>query len=223
MRDQLAYLEWATREYGDVVRLRLGPLNSYVLRDPEFIEEVLRVQADNFMKDRMTRWLIPLVGEGLLTSEGSLWRRQRLAQPAFQRQQIDHYGQTMVEHTDRMLAGWQSNQVRDVHGDLMRLTLGIVARTLFDAELSTEAAVIGESLGIVMNHFASPARWFKAIDYLPLPSVRRYWNAISRIDEIIYRIIRAQRADGRDTGDLLSRLLAARRRWYRYDRQAAPR
>jgi cytochrome P450 len=211
IRDQIGFLERATRECGDIVRLGLGPFTTYVLIHPEHIEQVLRIQADNFIKDKMTQWLGPLVGNGLLTSEGSFWRRQRkLAQPAFQRQQIERYAQVMVEHSEQMLSGWHDGGVRDLHADLMRLTLAIVAKTLFDSELSGEADVIGESLATVMGHFLSPARWFKLYDYLPLPSVRRYRRAIGRIDEIIYRIIRERRALGPDAGDLLSRLLAAR-------------
>jgi cytochrome P450 len=211
IRDQIGFLGRATGECGDVVRLGLGPFTTYVLIHPEHIEQVLRIQADNFIKDKMTKWLIPLVGNGLLTSDGLFWRRQRkLAQPAFQRQQIERYAQVMVEQTERMLEGWHDGDVRDTHAELMRLTLGIVAKTLLDSELSGEADVIGDSLEIVMRYFLSPARWFRLYDYLPIPSVRRYRRAIGRIDEIIYRIIRERRAAGQDTGDLLSRLLAAR-------------
>ena len=121
MRDQLGFLDREVREYGDIVRLRLGNTSCYVLANPEHIDYVLRSHADNFMKDRLTRWLIPLVGDGLLTSEGSFWRRQRkLAQPAFQRQQIERYATVMVEHTERMLASWNDGQVTDPHDEFMR-------------------------------------------------------------------------------------------------------
>ena len=199
------------REHGDIVNLRLGNLTTYVLVNPEHIDYVLRSHADNFMKDKLTRWLIPLVGEGLLTSEGDFWRRQRrLTQPAFQRQQIERYAEVMVEQTERMLDAWQEGQVRDTHEDMAHLTLTIVAKTLFGTDLAGEADVIGESLEVVINHFMSPMRWFRFFDYLPLPSSRRYWRAIGRIDEIIYGIIRHHRAGGQDTGDLLSRLVAAK-------------
>jgi cytochrome P450 len=211
IRDQIGFLERVTRECGDIVRVGLGPFTTYVLVHPEHIEQVLRIQSDNFIKDRMTKWLMPLLGNGLLTSDGSFWRRQRkLAQPAFQRQQIERYAQVMVEHTERILEEWRDGDVRDTHSELMRLTLGIVAQTLFASELAGDAGVIGDSLEIVMRYFLSPGRWFRLYDYLPLPSVRRYRRAIGRIDQIIYRVIRERRAQGRDAGDLLSRLIAAR-------------
>jgi cytochrome P450 len=211
LRDQLGYLQAAVREHGDIVRLRLGHLMTYIMVHPDHVDYVLRSHADNFIKDKMTRWLIPLVGEGLLTSEGDFWRRQRrLAQPAFQRQQIERYAAVMIEHTERMLESWGDGQVRDIHDDMARLTLSIVAKTLFGTEIAGEADVVGESLAVVINHFMSPMRWVRAFDYLPLPSSRRYWRAIRQIDEIVYGIIRRHRASARDTGDLLSRLLAAR-------------
>jgi cytochrome P450 len=211
MRDQIGFLTRAVRDHGDVVRLRLGNLTTYVLVNPEHIEYVLRTHADNFVKDKLTRWLIPLVGEGLLTSEGELWRRQRrLAQPAFQRQQIERYAAVMVQHTERMLATWHSGEIRDVHEAMMRLTLGIVAKTLFDTDVAAEAEAVGESLDIVTRYFMSPMRWFGIRERLPLPSTLRYRHAIRRIDDLIYGIIRGRRQSGHDPGDLLARLLAAR-------------
>jgi cytochrome P450 len=211
LRDPLGFIERAKRDYGDMVRLRLGNMRTYLVSHPQSIEYILRSHADNFHKDRVTRWLIPLLGEGLLTGEDAHWRRQRkLAQPSFQHQQIERYGAVMVEHTERMLDSWREGEVRDPHEDLMRLTLGIVAKTLFDAELAGDAEAVGESLAVVMNHFMSPSRWFPLTDHVPLPANRRYWAALRRIDEIIYRIIRERRESGRDAGDLVSRLLAAR-------------
>jgi cytochrome P450 len=162
LRDQIGFLTAAVKQYGDIVRLRLGNQTTYILVNPEHIDYVLRSHADNFMKDKLTRWLIPLVGEGLLTSEGEFWRRQRrLAQPTFQRQQIERYAAVMVEHTESMLESWRAGQVRDPHEDMRHLTLAIVAKTLFGTELAGEADVVGESVEIVTNHFMSPTRWFR--------------------------------------------------------------
>jgi cytochrome P450 len=109
-----------------------------------------------------------------------------------------------------MLEAWHDGQIRDPHEDVAHLTLSIVAKTLFGTDIAGQADVVGESLEVVINHFMSPMRWFRFFDYLPLPSSRRYWRAIRLIDDIIYDIIRRHCESGRDTGDLLSRLLAAR-------------
>ena len=106
----------------------------------------------------------------------------------------------------------------------MHLTLAIVAKTLFDAELSGDAETVGHSLEVVMNYFMSPMRWFRFLDYLPLPSSRRYWRAIGRLDDDHLQDHPAHRDRGPGPGDLLSRLLAARRRGRRRDdRSPAPR
>jgi cytochrome P450 len=210
MRDQLGFLRNAVAEHGEFVRLSLGNAWCYLLVNPDHIDQVLRASADDFRKDRLTRWLIPLVGQGLLTSEGSFWRRQRkLAQPGFQRREIERYAAVMVEHTERMLETWRVGESRDTHEDMMNLTLSIVAKTLFDAELGDEARTIGESLDIVLDFFMSPWRYFQIRERLPLPSTLRYRRAIARIDAIIYGIITRRMESGEDPGDLLSRLLAA--------------
>jgi cytochrome P450 len=210
IRDPIGFLTRIARDHGDFVRLRLGNLPTYMLINPEHMEYVLRTHADNFRKDVVTRWLTPIVGQGLLTSEGDFWRRQRkLAQPAFQRQQIEQYATVMVQHTEKMLETWADGQIRDLHEDLTGLTLSIVAKTLFNVELTREAEIVGESLEIVMNYFMSPMRWFSIREKLPLPSTRKYLRAIRQIDDIIYGIIRQRRKSGEDPGDLLSRLLAA--------------
>jgi cytochrome P450 len=109
-----------------------------------------------------------------------------------------------------MLEAWHDGQIRDPYEDMAHLTLSIVAKTLFGTDIAGEADVVGESLEVVINHFMSPMRWFRFFDYLPLPSSRRYWRAIRLIDNIIYGIIRRHRESSQDSGDLLSRLLAAR-------------
>jgi cytochrome P450 len=210
MRDPLGFLTQVARDHGDIVRLHLGNTTTYVLTHPEPIEYVLRSHHENFIKDKLTRLLTPILGHGLLTNEGDSWRRQRrLAQPGFALQQVRRYGAVMADDTERMLQTWHDGQERDIHADLMELTLGIVARTLFGADVAGEAHAVGDSLDVVMAYFMSPARWFRIRERLPLPSTLRHRRAVHRIDQIIYGIIRRRRQGGPDPGDLLSRLLAA--------------
>jgi len=211
IRDPLGFLTRCAREYGDVVRLRLGVDTYYALNHPALVEEVLRARADAVIKDKLTRGLGPIVGQGLLTSEGAFWRRQRkLAQPAFQHQAIARYGEVMVEHALRLRAEWLDGRPRDVHEDMMRLTVGIVAKTLFNSEVAAEAEDIGRSLEVMMAYYLVPAKFLPFRERLPTRENREFRAAVRRVDEVIYGIIARRRAEGNDTGDLLSRLLAAR-------------
>jgi cytochrome P450 len=212
-RDMLGFIE-RMRDYGDVVRMRFFYLTVHFLYNPDHIEYVLSTNAKNFIKSRSLRtpFFKRLVGNGLLTSEGEEWKRQRrLAQPAFHRQRISAYGDVMVEYTERMISGWSDNEVRDIHRDMMRLTLEIVVKTLFDADISGDADKVGRVLSTMVKPFASQAtlKWI-ADNRLPTPTHRRFNAAAREIDEIVYRLIAERRAGGCDRGDLLSMLVAAR-------------
>lgn len=211
-RDTLGFIERA-KDHGDVVRMRFFYLTVHFLYDPAHIEYVLSTNARNFIKSRSLRtpFFRRLVGQGLLTSEGEVWKRQRrLAQPAFHRQRISSYGDVMVEYTQRMIANWQSGEQRDLHRDMMRLTLEIVVKTLFDADVSRDADKVGNVLSRLVKPFASQAtlKWI-ADNRLPTATHRSFNRDVNEIDAIVYRIIDERRTSGIDQGDLLSMLLAA--------------
>ena len=106
---------------------------------PTWSKRFWSTQNRRFIKHYRLRQTRRTLGHGLLTSEGEFWRGQRkLAQPAFHRDRIAAYGRLMVDYTERMLQSWEDNQVRDAQADMMRLTLEIVAKTLFDAEIGGE-------------------------------------------------------------------------------------
>ncbi len=211
MGDSLGFLTRCAREHGDVVRLRLGTSDYYLLNHPSLVEEVLRSRSSEVIKDRLTRMIMPVVGRGLLTSEGASWRRQRkLAMPAFQRGAIERYGAVMVEHALRLLGRWDVGRPRDVHQDMMDLTLGIVAKTLFDAEVGAESSDVGRCIEVMMKYYLNPMKFLKVREWLPTRENREFRAAVARLDEILYGIIRRRRAGGDDPGDLLSHLLAAR-------------
>jgi cytochrome P450 len=199
------------REYGDVVRLRFGTLTFYLLLNPRDIEYVLRGNHRNFIKDKGTRLLSPLLGQGLLTSEGDFWRRQRrLAQPAFQLEQIQRYSNVMVAYTERLIDGWQPGETRDIHANMMRLTLEIVGQTLFSADVGGYADRVGRDMDIIMKHFASLSGMIPLLQRLPLPRNFRFRRAVRDLDQIIYDTISQRRSGQTEGDDLLGRLLAAR-------------
>jgi cytochrome P450 len=197
---------------GDVVRARVGADWSVLMRQPELIEQVLVTRNRSFMKDRITRSLRDLVGNGLLVSEGEFWRRQRrLAQPAFHRERIAAYADGMVEAARRAAASWREGQV-DLHALLMRLTRDVVATTLFPGSAAREADEVGESLEVLMARYADwrYAVW-PGLANLPLADNRRHEAARARMYAVVDRIIAERRRVGSpDHGDLLGMLMAAR-------------
>lgn len=210
-RNPLAMLVGMQREYGDIAHWRIGPQHLYLFSHPDLIRDVLVTNQKNFHKSRGLERARKLLGNGLLTSEGEFHLRQRrLAQPAFHRQRIAAYAETMAEYAGRTTAGWHDGETLDMHTEMMRLTLGIVSKTLFDADVDSEAAEIGEALTAAFEYFNIAMLPFtELIEKLPIPAVRRFNAARDRLDRTIYRMIDERRASGEDRGDLLSMLLLA--------------
>ena len=205
-----AMTEWA-REYGDIYHCRFMGYHVYFVNRPEYIEQVLVTEPRKFMKGRALQANRELFGNGLLTSEGEFWQRQRkLSQPAFHRARIQSYGQTMVELTQKAVSSWREGETRNIHRDMMALTLEIAARTLFSLEIGELGARIRDALEELLEVSARAERILKPLRMISWRSEGRYKRAIAKLDEIVYGIIAERRASGRDTGDLLSMLLAAR-------------
>jgi cytochrome P450 len=212
-RDPLGFLMRCWQEHGDVVGARFYAIKAVLLNGPENIENVLVTQNQKFIKARVLRLFKPVFGNGLLTSEGDFWLRQRrLVQPAFHRDRIASYGKIMVDSALDMLAEWQPGETRDVHQEMMKVTLKIVAKALFGADVSAQTAAVGQTLQVFLDEFTSMRRPLKRIlpRSIPLPSNLRFKRAIRELDGIIYSVIRQKRDRGKDDGDLLSMLLRAR-------------
>jgi cytochrome P450 len=223
-RDALGFMLHCARTYGDIVPLRFGPRRAFLLNNPDDIEEVLVTQYRHFSKGPALRRSAPLFGNGLLTSEGDFWRRQRkLAQPAFHRERIAAYAQIMVDETQARIAAWKVGEQRDIHQEMVSLTLPIAVKTLFGAELE-KSEHIGDMLELAQTNFE---RWIHYItmlpSWVPTPSVPGLTRAIKELDRIVYHLIAQRRAENeagnnkaangareQDKGDLLSMLLRAR-------------
>ncbi len=196
--------------YGDIVGIRVVNFRNIFVNHPDLIEEVLVTHPRRYVKGRVLRANRHVFGEGLLTSEGDFWLRQRrLAQPAFHRARIASYAETMVDYTQRMLESWRGGEERDVHQEMMRLTLRIVGKTLFDADVARDAQDVGKSLELLLELGANFRRTLFIPHWVPTPTNLRIKREIRFIEDILYRIIGERRASGRDTGDLLSMLLHA--------------
>jgi cytochrome P450 len=209
-RDPVGSLARMAGEYGDVTRFRWGARYEYLLNHPDLVEEVLVTQQRSFMKGQALQETKRILGEGLLTSEGALHLQQRrLLQPLFHRRRIAGYAGEMVECSERLQRRWRDGETRDVHEEMTRLTLGVVGRALFAADVEDEAAEIGEALTDAMEslqRFMLP--FYGALERLPLPGPRRVRASRRRLDRTIYRLL-AERRVKPGGGDLLSLLLEA--------------
>ncbi len=217
-RDILGALFDAWQRHGDVVRFRLGgTIQAYLLVHPDHVAQVLQENHRNYRKDRLSYdRLKPTVGEGLLTSEGDLWLRQRrLIQPAFHRQRIASFGSLMVESTLAMLDRWEARygdgQTFDVFAEMTRLALEIASKTLFGTSLSEDADRVGQAVSFASLHTNRRMQsYFELPLSLPLPGNRRFRREIRALDEVVYRLIGDRRRAGQRSDDLLSLLVDAR-------------
>jgi len=210
--DPLAVFTGWAREFGDIFYYRAGWIHVYFLNSPELIESVLVTNQQNFRKDRViqnSRWFL---GQGLLTSEGGEWLRQRrLSQPAFHRERLALYARIINGCAEEMLDSWKDGENRDVHQEMMQLTLRVAAKVLFSVDVKNESKEVAAALNLLMKH-SSGARMLLPpwVRYLPLPFLIRVRRAVRQLDEVVYRIIRERRRSENDNGDLLSMLMSAR-------------
>jgi cytochrome P450 len=209
--DPLGFLSRCAREYGDIVQLRFMGQTFYLLSHPDLIEYVLVDNNRNFTKTKILKRNGRLLGEGLLTSQGEFWRRQRrLAQPAFHRKRITAYGEVMANFAERSLEGWRDGQTIDIHEEMTRLTLEIVAKCLFDADVGVEAKDVGRAMKVALEDFSSQRRLIRIPKSIPTPHNLRFERAARRLDAIVHAIIEERRKSREeDRGDLLSMLMLA--------------
>ena len=196
-RDPLGlYTQWA-RQYGDLIYYRAFFRHVYFLNNPDFIEHVLVTNYRNFIKGEALQFNRRIFGNGLLTNEGDSWLKQRhRIQPAFRRDRIESYGNTMVTYTDRMMAAWHDGEVRDIHRDMMRLGLEVVAKALFNVEIGSERDEIAEALNTFME-LGSRGRMLIPPLFRLLPTADNlcYRQAARQLDDVAYGLIRQRRSN----------------------------
>ncbi len=191
--------------------MRLGPQHAFVVSHPDWIRDILVTNQGNFTKSRMLERAKVLLGDGLLTSESEFHTRQRrLVQPAFHRDRLVRYAADMVTCAEHARSQWKPGVELDMHREMTRLTLAIVGRTLFSADVSSDADEIGSAMTQIFSLFDTLLLPFSDwIQKLPIPPVRRFEKARDKLDRIVYGLIAERRASGKDAGDLLSMLLLA--------------
>jgi len=206
-RDPLAYVLDVTRTYGDVVRLRFGPAESWLLNDPELIKRVLQENNKNYKRNDFLINILKIVSdENLFTSNGDFWLRQRrLMQPAFHRQHIAGFGQIMVEQAQRALARWERlppGQTLKVDEEMIAITLGTVGRALFGVDLSEEASVFGPAFTTSAAYFNYRLNHLFYVPlFIPNRRNREFKQAVRTVNQHIEALIQARRRSGEVKAD----------------------
>src|SRR5664279_292609 len=194
--------------YGNVAFWRFLNLSTYFFGNPDDIESVLVTRYPSFTKGIGTRANPELFGNGLLTSEGDFWLRQRrLSQPAFHRTRIAAYADIMARESDRMMSTWSDGQELDIHREMMQTTLAIATRTLFGVDLGPRMPIVAQAMDDFIRQNAGLSVW-RLFFKLPTPGPRRFLRGVHALDEIVYGII-AERRAGEMGDDLLSDMLRA--------------
>ncbi|HXV43295.1 MAG TPA: cytochrome P450, partial [Anaerolineae bacterium] len=212
LRNPLDLIERSAAEYGDIVTLRFFHRRAYFLNHPDYIRHVLVDNNQNYVKGRGSELTRPVIGEGLLTSEGEFHQRQRrLMQPAFHRRQIAALAETMTAFAERHIAPWREGETRDLHAEMMGLTMSIVTQSLFGVDVASENSALAETLDELMKEFsfADATPLGQLLLRLPTARVRRRAALLGRLDKAIYGFIRAGRERPEACDDLLSLLLTA--------------
>ena len=208
IQDPLAFMTRCAHEYEEIVPIQMGDDLFCLLTNPEHITQVLTDRL-LFIKAQDLQMLRGLLGNGLLTSEGSFWQRQRrLAQPVFHKKRINIYGETMVEYTQHAMNRLKVGDTFDVHDEMMQITLNIVMKTIFNQDISdAEAGKVAQVLETAMNWFVDKSASLLAGDETETAADQRYQDAITRLDETIYAMIDHRRATGETGDDLLGMLM----------------
>lgn len=213
-KNPLRFIREAAEEHGDVVHFRFGPKRHlYLLTNPDQIKEVLVTKQGHFRKGKGLQVARAVVGDGILTSEGKKHMRQRrLMQPAFHRERIATYGQVMVQQGVDLLSEWKDGEVRDIHHDMMRVTLAIITETMFGKVIKEGADKIGQAIDVGLKYVTNKASSFIDIPLsVPTRSNRQFLESNETLDKTIFSLIEERRKSGEaGHNDLLGMLLAAR-------------
>lgn len=193
------------RRYGDVVSL---DRNVLFLNHPDLVRDMFTTNASKHLRGPGLESFKRVFGDGLVSSEDPRHVKQRhLVQPAFLRDRIADYGRFMVHYASRMCGEWEEGKTIDLHKEMTRVTLAIICKTLFDADILGEDSDLGASVTALMEAFFHPVPFGSYFEKLPLAFARRLKDSLAEFDRVIYRKIRARRVDARESGDLLSMLL----------------
>ncbi len=212
VRGQLPWLQGLAAQHGDIVQMKMLGVWWFIISHPDDIERVLVKDARVMQRDAGIEIVRRVLGRGLLTSEGDLWKRQRkLMSQAFAPKRIADYATAMVRVGDVALGRWRDGATTNLHKEMSRLTMEVVADVLFGASMdAVDVADVGGAMEVANEFFSgSPEAMLRVPKWVPSPRNVRMNRAVATLDRVVYDII-ARRRDGQPRSDLLGTLLAAR-------------
>ncbi len=216
-KEQVHFFGNAARKYGDVVHVRFGPANNYLVSHPDGVQYVLQTNNKNYVRQAFGNNLIKIFsGLNLFTSDGDYWLRQRrMSQPAFHRRRIDGFGAIMTDAAHRMLDNWkpaiEQGAFIDMHREMMQLTMEVVGRALFSVDLTGDSKILGKALHTGTDYinyrfntlFAPPL-------FIPTRRNREVKKAISDTRRILQEMIDDRRQTGEQKDDLMTMFMEVR-------------
>lgn len=211
--EQLAFISQLAKEYGGIVHVKMLWFDLIFVNEPDLIRELLIKQSNHLHKDQFAGAVFRRVlGNGVFSAEGKQWKKQRkMVQPAFHAQRIQEYTNVMAEYTREMVAGWRPGDTRPIDVDLTRLTLRIIAKTIYNVDIQSKTAEIGRLMREITETAEAQLKMaFVPPKWLPTKVNRRQNRALQAVRGLLLEIIEERRVSGRDEGDLLSMLLSAR-------------
>jgi cytochrome P450 len=211
--EPIRLFEHLHKTYGPIAHYRFMGTPIIFLNQPDYIREVLVTQAASFVKERTVRRMKILLGEGLITSDDPIHIRQRrIVAPAFHRHRIAAYADEIVSSAAHHAAQWSPDQAIDISAAMMSLSLEIVARTLFNTEVTDDIRSINDEVNTIMGlyNFLVAFPRMENFLHLPIPGIIKFRRSRARLDAVVHRLITAHRSSGEDKGDLLSMLIASR-------------
>ena len=207
----LPFITESARQFGDLFHMRAAGRHVFQANHPDLVQELLIRDAARHDRGLVMQKAQLVLGQGLLSSEDPHHMRQRrLAQPAFHRDRIAAYGNTIGDYAAEASTSWRNGEIRDLHQDMQLLSLRIVGKTMFNSELEALNHRIATAIEAFMGFL--PLAFLPRSDLilkLPIPLTNRIRHSRRELDALIYGLIRERRAEGRDQGDLLSMLLAS--------------
>ncbi len=209
----LHVMERATLEFGPLAHLPLPALDAFVLGSPKLVHHVLVANVKNYVKQTRGYEMLRLVlGNGLVTSEGDFWKRQRrIAQPAFHRERLGGFGQVMTRAANEMVDRWALGQPFDFADEMMRCTLRVVGETLLSADVMGNADHVSAALTEALEHLIHRTLHpLSAPEWVPTPQNLRFKRSLETLDGVVLGVIAARRKGQGPTDDLLAMLMESK-------------